>query len=144
MSNTNSAHRASSLTFSDQVDSVLVLLIQSNIMWPSGGIHCQHCLPSLWHPLLALFAITLASIVSIVCHHFGIHCQHYLPSLWHPLLALFAITLASIMVFIHNWHSVKVGINLGYCNPTRFQTRIPKVQKWMFIGYFSSEFDGFF
>jgi hypothetical protein len=48
--------------------------------------------------------------------------------------------------FEHNdhWHSVKVGINLGYCHPTRLQTRIPKVQKWMFIGYFSSEFDGFF
>jgi hypothetical protein len=26
-----------------------------------------------------------------------------------------------------------VGIDLGYCNPTRFQTRGPKVQKWMFL-----------
>jgi hypothetical protein len=41
-----------------------------------------------------------------------------------------------------------VGIDLGYCNPTRFQTRGPKVQKWMFLllvhgDHFSSDFDFF-
>jgi hypothetical protein len=37
--------------------------------------------------------------------------------------------------FKHNnhWHWIKVGIDLGYCNSTGFQTRGPKVQKWMFL-----------
>jgi hypothetical protein len=42
-----------------------------------------------------------------------------------------------------------VGIDLGYCNPTRFQTRGPKVQKWMFLlfvheVFFLSDFGGVF
>ena len=28
---------------------------------------------------------------------------------------------------------MKVGIEFRYCNPTRFQTRDPKVPKWMFL-----------
>jgi hypothetical protein len=36
---------------------------------------------------------------------------------------------------IHNdpWHFLKVTINFWYCNPTRFQTRGPNVQKWMLL-----------
>jgi hypothetical protein len=34
---------------------------------------------------------------------------------------------------IYPWHWIKVYIDLGYCNPTHFQTRGPKVQKLMFL-----------
>jgi len=32
------------------------------------------------------------------------------------------------------------GIDLRYCNPTCFQTRGPKVQKWMFLLFVHEEF----
>ena len=46
------------------------------------------------------------------------------------------------MRFEHNnpWQWIKVGIGMGYCNSTCFQTRGPTVQKWMFLLYVPVEF----
>jgi len=38
------------------------------------------------------------------------------------------------------WHWIKAGIDLGYCNPTSFQTRGHKVQKLMFLLFVLGEF----
>ena len=51
--------------------------------------------------------------------------------------------------YLCHWYSIadnqvmvllKVGVDLGYSNPTRFQIRGPKLQKWMFLLFVHREF----
>jgi hypothetical protein len=60
----------------------------------------------------------------------------------------FQITCPETSLTFPYFHTPEVSIDFGFCNPTRFQTRGPKVQKWMFLllvhgDHFSSDFDFF-
>jgi hypothetical protein len=60
----------------------------------------------------------------------------------------FQITCLETSLTFPYFHTPEVSIDFGFCNPTRFQTRGPKVQKWMFLllvhgDHFSSDFDFF-